>query len=353
MVAKSTLFIATTVDRASINIYDHLLKKFHWQEVSAPSTSQRILKSQPISDTEESLPPLFMWLVHEPTTHLNYPDQKFLEDFRAQGIEEAAPEIAQILFLSRHAAASGTVSLTVHPVGIPWLDDASFCGGIPGRCTPPSTHIAPLYRAVNALTKVRGLDTTFQTSLEATHHGPFAEIPCCYVEIGSSENEWDNPDAGDIWAACLGTHFCLPAVDATEPEIVEGRIQETIDHRLSVQSRVVVMVVGGGHYVPRQADMARLGPNVFTGHGLATYTLQDHWESDRWRAIILEAVEATRKAYPTERLVCLIDKRAFLEKQRNSITAVLEEAGVSWTYKTTDIKTMVEKAIASTDNVAA
>lgn len=25
----------------------------------------------------------------------------------------------------------------------------------------------------------------------ATHHGPYADVPCCFVEIGSTESDWD------------------------------------------------------------------------------------------------------------------------------------------------------------------
>ena len=27
-------------------------------------------------------------------------------------------------------------------------------------------------------------------TLEATHHGPYVNLPTCFAEIGSSENEW-------------------------------------------------------------------------------------------------------------------------------------------------------------------
>lgn len=250
IMTKANLFIATTTDPASVNIYSHLMKNFVWSELSSSGHERKIFKSVPVDH-----PPVYLWMVHEPTIHINYPDVKFLQDFVAQGAEECPPSLQEILFLSKHAAKSGTVSLTVHPVGIPWLDDASSAGGIPGRCTPPSTHIGPLYRAVNIATKARGLDAVFQTSLEATHHGPYCDIPCCYVEIGSSENEWSNEDAGDVWSTCLGAHFNLPVAGAPEVGAAELKVQEDKDCTLKPENKLALVLIGGGHYVPRMADL--------------------------------------------------------------------------------------------------
>lgn len=348
MALRSSLFIATTTDPASLNIYNHLRGKFVWSEISSEACQHKILKTTQAACSEQG--PLYMWLVNQPTIHMNHPNVKFLDDFASLQLEEPSPEIDEILFLSKHAAKSGTVSLTVHPVGIPWLDDASATGGIPGRCTPPSTHIAPLFRAVTAATKARGLDTAFQTSLEATHHGPYCEIPCCYVEIGSSASEWSNADAGDIWADCLGAHFQLPRAEDSLPPAVP----EDLNTQLQAEQSIAIVLIGGGHYIPKMTDMLRLGSNIFVGHALATYTLEPHWPSAdttptedlplRCKQIIEEAVQSTRIAFPSHQVVSMVDKRAFLERQRNWIGETLDALAVPWTFKTADIKTMAETA---------
>lgn len=88
---------------------------------------------------------------------------------------------------------------------------------------------------------------------------------------------------------------------------------------------------------------------MFVGHSLATYALEPHWESDsavpRWKRIIVEAVESTRIAFPTEKIACMVDKRQFLEKQRLLIGATLDELGVAWTFKSADIKKMADDAL--------
>jgi hypothetical protein len=45
-------------------------------------------------------------------------------------------------------------------------------------------RIAELYRAIYLETNKRGMQDQFEVTLEATHHGPYASIPACFVEIG-------------------------------------------------------------------------------------------------------------------------------------------------------------------------
>ncbi len=224
----TTLFIATKLDGASINIANHLIRKYNWKEVLIPNghnrnKSDRVFSCSRLVDissdigslTSPRLASLWLWLVDEPLLSMNYASETFLSLWTDCGSSFLKHlKISDIVFLSKHAAASGTLSLTVHPVGIPWIvpeDVENLCksGGLPGRCAPPSPHIGSLYRAIIAETKERGLDAMFQVTLEATHHGPYDPVPVCFVEIGSTENEWINPHAGSNWSECLGNYFCL------------------------------------------------------------------------------------------------------------------------------------------------
>jgi hypothetical protein len=102
-----------------------------------------------------------------------------------------------------------------------------------------------------------------------------------------------------------------------------------------------------------------LSENIYIGHALATYSLESHLSPSeiacsiidtivpRYKQIILEAIQSTRITYPLEKLVCMVDKRAFLAEQRNAIAKVLEDEGVSWTFKTADIKRMAEELYSS------
>ena len=49
---------------------------------------------------------------------------------------------------------------------------------------------------LNELTK----NTKYQVTLECTHHGPFLEKPCMFIEIGSSIQQWKDKNAAKIIA---------------------------------------------------------------------------------------------------------------------------------------------------------
>lgn len=132
---------------------------------------------------------------------LNHVDKLFKE------INSFEEEFDDVIFLSRHSASSGTASLTVHPIGIPWQTSAESSGGIPGKCSPPNMRMATIYRSLLYETKRMGIADTFSVTLEATHHGPFCEKPACFVEIGSTENGWGNVEAGNLWADVLMKHL--------------------------------------------------------------------------------------------------------------------------------------------------
>lgn len=288
----NTLFIATKLDSASINIASNLIRRYAWKEICIPdhrASSNRVFCC-PQFNVSDSIPKslLFMWLVDEPLLTLNYANERFLSLWNAVQDEHPArpsfipAKLNDIIFLSKHAAASGTLSLTVHPVGIPWVlpEDEENCkksGGIPGKCSPPSQHIGPLYRAIIEETKSRGLNSMFQVTLEATHHGPYVPVPACFVEIGSTETEWVNGEAGRNWSECLGDYFQLmkretDAVIGDGFNIATDSVETLIDldYDLSVdeedtedQNRgIAVITIGAGHYVPKMNDMASTNPSL-------------------------------------------------------------------------------------------
>ena len=157
--------------------------------------------------------------------------------------EEEKSAFDEVIFLSRHSAASGVASLTVHPIGVAWLkdDECEKYGGRGGRCSPPSSRIGRIYRNLLSETKRRGLEKTFEVTMEATHHGPYCDKPTCFVEIGSDEKTWPNEEAAKVWADLLA-------------EEIQREEDETSDG-------LVVAMLGGGHYVPKMNDCARFGNN--------------------------------------------------------------------------------------------
>ena len=243
--------------------------------------------------------------------------------------------IEEIIFLSRHSAASGQASLTVHPIGVAWLDDAESLeryGGKARRCSPPSQRIARIYRSLLAHTQRCGLTGTFEVTMEATHHGPFCDIPTCFVEIGSDEKTWDSADAASLWSDLLEEEL------QTHPdESAEG---------------MVVALLGGGHYIPKMNDCARFGENIYVGHSIASYGLQslllaastfekEEAEVDTaitWKSVVMECINSTRLAHPSRQLVVLIDKKAFKADGRSLLTGLMDDLDIPYCWSVSDVK---------------
>ena len=63
-------------------------------------------------------------------------------------------------------------------------------GGIKGEVTPASSDImTSLLREIKK-NQLNGYDVCF----EATHHGPLLETPTIFLEIGSTEQQWEDEE---------------------------------------------------------------------------------------------------------------------------------------------------------------
>ena len=99
-------------------------------------------------------------------------------------------------------------------------------------------------------------------TLEATHHGPYTDKPTCFVEIGSTANEWPVKEYGEVWADVLINHLhlgeaiCEPKDSGdTSYEELDGLASAYTGDSAGCDARGVVMVlIGGGHYVPKMND---------------------------------------------------------------------------------------------------
>ena len=92
------------------------------------------------------------------------------------------------IFLSKHAAESGTLALTCHSTGN--FDIAKF-GGNPKQIAIPHPNIQKSY--LKNLSTNHELFSDFQITIEATHHGPTAlKKPTIFIEIGTTEKQWND-----------------------------------------------------------------------------------------------------------------------------------------------------------------
>ena len=92
------------------------------------------------------------------------------------------------VFLSKHAAESGTLALTCHSTGN--FDVAKF-GGNSQQVAIPFPSFQKTY--LQNLWKNRTDFPDFQITIEATHHGPTdLNKPSIFIEIGTTQKQWND-----------------------------------------------------------------------------------------------------------------------------------------------------------------
>lgn len=234
------LLICSLEDPASVNIRDALLSREEWS-----------------GEGEFDGHPTMRWgdmlMITIPGTHL------FADNIDRRVSEALSIKVDEVLFLSRHKAASGQRSLTVHPIGN-WRK-ADYGGREGELVTAAPELMTGLLRSLKAA--AQGLD--FDVVFEVTHHGPWLESPTLFIEIGSSEATWGDRDAGNAVARAL--------LDA------------------KVESYPKAIGIGGGHYAPRFTEVG-LAKKVSFGHMLPGHAM-DMNDQASLSAMISKAMEST------------------------------------------------------------
>ncbi len=219
--APMRLIVTSAEDIASMNIRERLMERSGWTEKGSFS-------GNPVLESGD------FTMVLIDGIHLNEDHI----DGKAQ--IKLGKTFDVTIFASRHKAASGIPTLTVHPTGN--YSGADF-GGVPGMLSPSSPQL--MTEALRTLKKNAG-ELDFDISFETTHHGPLTDGPAFFIEIGSSEGLWHREDAAEAIAETI-----LSLRETSYPEVV---------------------CVGGGHYAPRFTDVA-LSRKAAIGHMAANYAL--------------------------------------------------------------------------------
>lgn len=164
-------------------------------------------------------------------------------------------KVQEVIFLSRHSSAADIKSITVHPTGN--FHEAKL-GGMVGRLSPtaPEDMTSSLIEMVESYN-----GKTFSVTYEATHHGPALDIPHYYMEIGTTESQWDDPEAQDT--------------------IIRGIFARRRDFSGSFVG------IGGGHYMPKITQYS-IENKVAMGHMISKHSLE-HVNAE----VIVQAVEKT------------------------------------------------------------
>lgn len=322
-----TLLIVSELDIASTIQGDALLRRGGWSESGAVEQGKT-------------------WVHEKGGAHLWwFPNRVLWEDLLDQRYENGSGEqVREVIFLSRHFAASGQPSLTLHVIGVPGespVGEPAEYGGVKGAVVLPNTRFAAWYRLMFEAGHKHGLVPEFDLTIETTHHGPTLSVPTMFIEIGSSESHWGRTDAAEAWADVITTGLGLSddgAVSGFTSLFEQGDWMHL--NEVEKSNAKVMLGIGGGHYAPRHTDVIRK-TDCWAGHQLASYALEmvkpedpdwnpqtGDYPEGQWRHAILISLESTQQAFPNGQIVAHLDRKSFKGWQRQSIKRYCEELGL-------------------------
>lgn len=193
-----------------------------------------------------------------------------------------------LIFLSTHRSESGLPAATLHPVGN--FGEAKLGGRSRSLVPSPAAYMTG---RLTGLKEAFG-DSKYAVTFEATHHGPFVDVPAMFAEIGSDEKAWEDQEAGSRLAAAL-----LTGTDADGEQAVG---------------------IGGGHYCPRFTDLALMKRLKFS-HFVPNHNLSSV-DSDM-------ADEIVRKSGGAK--IAVVHRSKSFSAEADRVCSLLEQRGLSIT----------------------
>jgi len=275
------LIVCSVLDAAGMNISERLREIIDFTEAEAKEREDRRWVGK-IAEKE-------VLLVHRQEDILYCND---LEKFYL-------PEL--IIFASRHSSATGERTLTVHISGN--FGEAKY-GGL-----PRTLSIAPPHHLKAALLKLsemkNKLGLNYEVSQEQTHHGPTPLCSSFFIEIGSSEKQWKDENAGLAVAQAI--------IDVLHLESKDWRVAAGF---------------GGGHYAPKFSEI-NLNSDIAVGHIASKYAVPLLDE-----LMLKQIVSRTLGKLK----LFIIDWKGVKSEERSRIIQFAENNGIE-TLKTKDVLT--------------
>jgi len=216
---KKYLIVASKKDKAGVNITTNLSQ----------------FRENPLASSMKDQPSFDFYLI----------DTDIVDD---SGIDqEKINKYDFVIFVSKHQSEKGDKSLSVHAPGNP--RDAEF-GGVQGKmCKTSALFQKQIFEKLNSNAKEHNLDEKYKVTLECTHHGPLIDKPCIFIEIGSTEFEWTDRQAGFV---------------------IAKTIRDIIKEFHEDSYKEIAIGIGGPHYCPN-FNKVQLNSNIALSHIIPQY----------------------------------------------------------------------------------
>jgi D-aminoacyl-tRNA deacylase len=198
-----------------------------------------------------------------------------------------------LIVLSTHKSAKGGRMLTAHFPGN-WAD--ALMGGEPRTLNMAcASRLKIMIEEISRANESLG----WPVSIEADHHGPVCQVPTMFVEIGSSEDEWGDDEAGSAVASA-----------------VSSAVRRDEEYE-------AVLGFGGGHYAHEFTNMV-LGSPVAISHIAPKYAI-DSLDSSMVRQAVEKTAEDVKKA--------VVIKDGTNARQKSRIEEICAELGLEYVCK--------------------
>jgi len=201
-----------------------------------------------------------------------------------------------MIVLSTHKSKAGNPMLTAHFPGN-W-DKAEMGGKERTLNVANGNMLKKIIRELNIANKKHKLN--WPLFIEADHHGPNADVPIIFVEIGSTEKEWRDEKAAMVVA-----------------EAVNNSVRKTQDSELET-----VFCIGGGHYSKEFTKMTLERKDIAIGHICPKYAI-DSLAEDTFRQAIEKNVDPIKHV--------LVLRESANSSQKKKVKALCERFGVDYT----------------------
>ncbi len=197
------------------------------------------------------------------------------------------------IFASTHKSSSNSPGFSVHTPGN-WGE--ADLGGKPRTLnTALPSKIKIIARKMRELSYP---SLKWPVAVEVDHHGPTLATPVLFAEIGSTEAEWKNPEAGRIAAQAI-----LAAIKS----------DETFPAHVGF---------GGSHYSPKFTPKILDGGIAF-GHIISGYSLE---RSGLDEEMVRQAMEKNAEKIES----ALLDWKGIKGGTRGKLIAVLDSLKIKW-----------------------
>ena len=262
--------LCSTVDSASQNIKEHILKMREWVPLNVTGYNWKELVCAYSSEG--------FWLVEIDAHHI-------YQDGIDRKLEACGLKTRLIIVASKHKSKDGNRVLTAHYTGN--SGNAEFGGHARELSHPAPFALKSILINMQNMVK----DTGYEVTMESTHHGPTdVSLPMVYAETGSAEEQWKDPVAGEIAARAI----------------------------LNVKEENLPIAVGfgGGHYAKRQSKLL-LENNITFGHNFPNHQL-DNLDLE----LVRQAIDKSNADF------VYFDRRAMSSAHKEKITRIIKDLGL-------------------------